>query len=94
MSDHPLTELELRILEFEKRVWKLAGAKESAIRDEFRMRWVEYYRLLAYLIERSEAERHDAQLVRRLRRQRDQVISRKYVRGRAPEEGDQYDPGR
>jgi hypothetical protein len=79
-TPRPLTELELRILAFEGQTWKLRGAKESAIRDEFGMHWIHYYQQVARLIDRPEAEEHNPELVRRLRRMRNQQIKRKYVR--------------
>lgn len=81
MSDLvPLTELEEKIIDFESQSWRLAGSKETAIRDEFGMRWMQYYQHLARILDKPAAERHAPELVRRLRSLRDQMIDRKYVR--------------
>ena len=50
-----LTELEVRILEFEKNWWRFAGAKESAIRELFDLNPPAYYQLLNNLIDRPDA---------------------------------------
>ena len=66
-----LTELEVRILEFEKDWWRYAGAKESAIKDLFDMKPPAYYQLLNNLIDRPDALALAPMLVKRLRRIRD-----------------------
>ena len=66
-----LTELEVRILEFEKNWWKHAGAKESAIRELFDMKPPAYYQLLNNLIDREDALLASPMLVKRLRRIRE-----------------------
>ena len=53
-----LTELELRILEFEKNWWRFAGAKESAIRELFNLNPPAYYQLLNNLIDRQIGRAH------------------------------------
>ena len=65
-----LTETEQKILTFERQWWKYAGAKESAVREEFDMSATRYYQVLNCLIDRPEALAHDPMLVRRLRRLR------------------------
>ena len=50
-----LTELEIKILDFERQWWKFAGAKESAIKDLFDMAPPAYYQLLNNLIDRDDA---------------------------------------
>lgn len=66
-----LTELEVRILEFEKNWWRYAGAKESAIKELFDMKPPAYYQLLNNLIDRPDAMVAAPMLVKRLRRIRD-----------------------
>ena len=66
-----LTELEVRILDFEKNWWKHAGAKESAIRELFDMKPPAYYQLLNNLIDREDALLASPMLVKRLRRLRE-----------------------
>lgn len=66
-----LTELEVRILEFEKDWWRYAGAKEAAIKDLFDMKPPAYYQLLNNLIDRPDALALAPMLVKRLRRIRD-----------------------
>jgi hypothetical protein len=66
-----LTELDLRILTFERRWWRHAGAKERAVRDEFGISPTRYYQALNALLDRPEALRHDPVLVQRLRRLRE-----------------------
>jgi hypothetical protein len=66
-----LTELEVRILEFEKNWWRYAGAKESAIKELFDMKPPAYYQLLNNLIDRPDALLASPMLVKRLRRIRE-----------------------
>ena len=66
-----LTELEVRILDFEKNWWKHAGAKESAIRELFDMKPPAYYQLLNNLIDREDALLASPMLVKRLCRIRE-----------------------
>ena len=66
-----LTELEVRILEFEKNWWRFAGAKESAIRELFDLNPPAYYQLLNNLIDRPDALMASPMLVKRLRRIRE-----------------------
>lgn len=65
-----LTERDREILAFERQWWKFAGAKESAIREQFDMSSTRYYQVLNALIDRAEALEADPLLVRRLRRLR------------------------
>ncbi len=65
-----LSEREMRILAFERSWWRLAGAKEREILEEFGMPATRYYQLLNELIDRQEAAEFDPVLVTRLRRQR------------------------
>ena len=66
-----LTELESRILDFERHWWRYAGAKESAIKELFDMTPPAYYQLLNNLIDRPEALVSQPMLVKRLRRLRE-----------------------
>ena len=50
-----LTDLEVRILEFERQWWRYAGAKESAIKELFDLTPPSYYQLLNNLIEIGRA---------------------------------------
>jgi hypothetical protein len=66
-----LTELETRILEFERQWWRYAGAKESAIKELFHLTPPSYYQLLNNLIDRDDALLAQPMLVKRLRRLRE-----------------------
>ena len=67
-----LSERDQAILAFERQWWKYAGAKETAVREQFDMSATRYYQVLNALIDRPEALAHDPLLVRRLRRLRSQ----------------------
>jgi len=69
-----LSDLEVRILEFERQWWKHAGAKEQKIRELFDLSPTRYYQLLNSLIDRPVALACDPMLVKRLRRLRDQRV--------------------
>jgi hypothetical protein len=70
-SEQPaLSERDRDILEFERHWWKYAGAKETAVREQFDMSSTRYYQVLNALIDRPEALEADPLLVRRLRRLR------------------------
>ena len=70
-SEQPgLSERDREILEFERQWWKYAGAKETAVREQFDMSATRYYQVLNALIDRPEALAADPLLVRRLRRLR------------------------
>ena len=66
-----LTDLELRILEFERSWWRFAGAKESAIKELFVLTPPAYYQALNNLIDRDDALLAQPMLVKRLRRLRE-----------------------
>lgn len=70
-----LSDLEVRILEFERSWWRYAGAKESAIRELFDMSAPRYYQLLNDLIDREDALVASPMLVKRLRRLRQARMS-------------------
>jgi len=65
-----LSELDMRILAFERSWWRLAGAKERDILEVFDLPVTRYYQLLNELIDRPESIEFDPVLVTRLRRQR------------------------
>jgi hypothetical protein len=65
-----LTELEMRILAFERSLWRSPGAKEREILDAIGITPTRYYQLLNELIDRPDAARFDPALVARLRRRR------------------------
>ncbi|QLL24262.1 DUF3263 domain-containing protein [Actinobacteria bacterium IMCC26103] len=65
-----LSDLEIRILDFESNWWRFAGAKESAIKELFDLSAPRYYQLLNDLIDREDALTASPMLVKRLRRLR------------------------
>jgi hypothetical protein len=65
-----LTELEMRILAFERSLWRSPGAKEREILDAIGITPTRYYQLLNELIDRPDAAQFDPALVARLRRRR------------------------
>jgi hypothetical protein len=70
VTDDGLDERAERILAFERRWWKHAGAKEQAIRDTFGLSATRYYQVLNGLLDDPAALEHDPVLVGRLRRLR------------------------
>ena len=48
-----LSDRDRAILEFERQWWKYAGAKESAVREQFDMSATRYYQVLNALVERA-----------------------------------------
>jgi hypothetical protein len=66
-----LSELDLRLLEFERTWWRHAGSKESAIKELFNLTPPAYYQMLNNLIDRQAALLAEPILVKRLRRIRD-----------------------
>lgn len=65
-----LSELQQRILAFERGWWRQPGAKEQGILDSLGISPTRYYQLLNELIDSPEALASDPGLVIRLRRQR------------------------
>ncbi|GMA40898.1 DUF3263 domain-containing protein [Mobilicoccus caccae] len=65
-----LSDLECRILAFERQWWKYPGAKEQSIKELFDMTSTRYYQMLNTLIDDPTALAHDPMLVKRLRRMR------------------------
>jgi hypothetical protein len=66
--DDGLTAVEAEILEFERQWWRLAGAKEQAIRDRFGLSSTRYHQQLNALLDSPAALRADPMLVKRLQR--------------------------
>jgi len=66
-----LSELEIKLLDFERNWWRHAGLKESAIKELFNLTPPTYYQMLNNLIDRNEALLAEPILVKRLRRIRD-----------------------
>ncbi|MFD0365301.1 DUF3263 domain-containing protein [Nocardia sp. GCM10030253] len=65
-----LSRREREILDFERKWWKYAGAKEEAIRELFGLSPTRYYQVLNAVVDRQEALAADPMLVKRLRRLR------------------------
>lgn len=80
MAMTSLSDLEMRILEFEKNWWRFAGAKESAIKELFDLSAPRYYQLLNDLIDREDAVAASPMLVKRLRRLREARMSARSAR--------------
>lgn len=70
-----LSDLEKRILEFERNWWRYAGAKETAVKELFDLTPPRYYQLLNDLIDREDALMASPMLVKRLRRLRQARMS-------------------
>ena len=77
-----LSELEMRILAFERSWWRFPGAKEREILEVLDMPVTRYYQLLNELIDRPDAAEFDPALVARLRRQR---ARRRRIRSARPD---------
>jgi hypothetical protein len=73
-----LSDLETRILDFERSWWRYAGAKESAIKELFDLTPARYYQLLNDLIDRDDALAAAPILVKRLRRLREARTSARF----------------
>ena len=67
-----LSELEIKMLEFERTWWRHAGAKESSIKELCNLTPPAYYQLLNNLIDRPAALMAEPLLVKRLLRLREQ----------------------
>lgn len=72
-----LSDIEVRVLDFERQWWRYAGAKDVAIKEQFDMSATRYYELLNHLIDREDAFALAPLLVARLRRLRDARISQR-----------------
>nr|WP_210422729.1 MULTISPECIES: DUF3263 domain-containing protein [unclassified Cryobacterium] len=75
-----MSDLQLRILDFERQWWRHAGAKEEAVRAEFGVSGARYYQLLNAVIDSPAAIVHDPMLVRRLQRVRDHSVAARSAR--------------
>jgi hypothetical protein len=75
-----LTDLETRILDFERNWWRFAGAKEVAIKELFDLTAPRYYQLLNDLIDRDDALVASPMLVKRLRRLRESRMQARTAR--------------
>ena len=75
-----LSELEIRILDFEASWWRYAGAKEAAIKELFDLSAARYYQLLNDLIDRDDALAASPMLVKRLRRLREARMNTRTAR--------------
>ena len=71
-SSSGLSELEIKMLEFERTWWRHAGAKESSIKELFNLTPPAYYQMLNNLIDREAALLAEPLLVKRLLRVRQQ----------------------
>ncbi|MBM3722345.1 MAG: DUF3263 domain-containing protein [Actinobacteria bacterium] len=72
-----LSDLEVRILEFERLWWRYAGAKDVGIKQEFNLSAREYYELLNNLIDRQDALAAAPLLIKRLRRLREARLAKR-----------------
>ena len=75
-----ISELEIRILDFEASWWRYAGAKEAAIKELFELSAARYYQLLNDLIDRDDALAASPMLVKRLRRLREARMNTRTAR--------------
>ena len=75
-----LSDLEVRILDFEGNWWRYAGAKEAAIKELFDLNAPRYYQLLNDLIDRDDALAASPMLVKRLRRLREARMNTRIAR--------------
>ena len=73
-----LSDLEIKILDFERSWWRYAGVKESAIKELFDLTPARYYQLLNDLIDRDDALAASPILVKRLRRLREARTSARF----------------
>lgn len=62
------TELDQRILDFERQWFQFPGARDQAIRETFDMTPTRYAQRLLTVLSKPQALEYDAQLVRRLQR--------------------------
>jgi hypothetical protein len=72
-----LTDRDRAVLALEARYWRTPGAKEAAIREQLGLAPVRYYQLLNGLLDRPAAMEHDAVLINRLRRLREDRRARR-----------------
>lgn len=67
-----ITVREAMVLDVERQKWKYAGARVEYIREHLGMTPTRHAQVLNALLDEPRALEHDAQLVNRLRRLRDQ----------------------
>lgn len=72
-----LSDLEVRILDFERQWWRYAGAKDVGIKGQFGLSTREYYELLNNLIDREDALVASPLLIKRLRRLREARLAKR-----------------
>ena len=72
-----LSDLEVRILDFERQWWRYAGAKDVGIKEQFGLSIREYYELLNNLIDREDALVASPLLIKRLRRLREARLAKR-----------------
>ena len=65
-----LSERDMRVLAFERGIWRTPSVKEQAIAEVLGFTATRYYQLLNELIDSPEALKFDPVLVKRLRTQR------------------------
>jgi hypothetical protein len=68
----PLSDRDSAILDFERTTWQHAGAKETAIREQFDMTAIRYFQTLNALLDNEAALAAHPLVVKRLRRLRAQ----------------------
>ncbi len=68
------SDLDLRLLDFEREWWRHAGSKEAGVKERFGVSLSEYYERLNNLIDSEEALAAQPLLVKRLRRLRAQRV--------------------
>lgn len=73
-----LSDLEVRVLDFERQWWRFAGSKDLAIQEQFGMTAPKYYELLGNLIDRDDALAASPLLIRRLRRLREARLNARF----------------
>ena len=71
MESDQLSELEHKVLEFERQWHTLGGVKEHAIREQFNLSSTGYFQNLNSLLDNPHAYEQDPILIKRLRRIRD-----------------------
>lgn len=66
-----LSPVQSRVLRFERRFWRVPGAKDAAIAEELGMSATRYFQVLNGLLDSPAALAAEPMLVQRLRRVRD-----------------------
>ena len=72
-----LSDLEVRILDFERQCSRYARAKDVGIKEQFGLSTREYYELLNNLIDREDALVASPLLIKRLRRLREARLAKR-----------------